>query len=162
MNEKNVLALGECGLDRIQGADWKLQLQAWKWQFDLAQVTGMPLIIHCVKAWADILPYLKNSRVPMLFHGFSGKPSVADMVLPFEQAWFSIGPRFFRQPDWEMKLKHMDLRRLMLESDTERNPNFPAMIAYVAQARFENPGIIETQLYENGLRFFGTKGSLFF
>jgi TatD DNase family protein len=162
LKERNVLALGECGLDRMQGASWKNQLQAWKWQFELAQETETPLIIHCVKAWADFLPYLKMSQVPMLFHGFSGKPSVADMLLPFEQAWFSIGPRFFRQADWEVKLRHLDLSRLTLESDTETKPNFPEMVEAIALVRNENPKMTEILLYENGLRFFGTKGRMFF
>lgn len=162
LKEPNVLALGECGLDRTQGAEWNKQLNAWNWQFDLAQETSLPIIIHCVRAWSDFLPFLKRSDVPMLFHGFSGKLSVLEMLLPMEKAWFSIGPGFFGQKNWEGKLQKMDLQRLTLESDSNRMASFSEMTQSIALVLGEKPEFIQAQLKENAIRFFGTKGRLFF
>jgi len=76
-----VIAIGECGLDRVCTADFSLQQQVFRQQILLANEIKKPLIIHCVRAFPETLGLLKEAEVPVIFHGFNKKQAVADMLL---------------------------------------------------------------------------------
>ena len=69
----NVLAIGECGLDKVCTTDWNLQRTAFVQQIHLANDIGKPIIIHCVRAWDEVLTTLRQEKVcvPVVFHGFN-------------------------------------------------------------------------------------------
>ena len=69
--EKDVVAIGECGLDKLRG-DFELQKQAFSSQLALARELGMPVVVHCVKAFDEMLALVCDSDRIML-HGFRGK-----------------------------------------------------------------------------------------
>lgn len=82
--QPNVLAIGECGLDKVCTTDWDLQLSAFTQQIDLANNIGMPLIIHCVRAWEEVITTLKHHKVsvPVIFHGFN-KSNIASRLIDY-------------------------------------------------------------------------------
>lgn len=67
------VALGECGLDRIQG-DLSAQLPWFEAQVDIAVETGFPLVVHSVRTHDEVGVVLKRkpSLDRVLIHGFSG------------------------------------------------------------------------------------------
>jgi len=81
ISKPEVLAAGECGLDKLSGTDWALQLKAFQRQIELAEEINKPLIIHCVKAFNDVLAMLKNVKVPVIFHGVNNKLSIIQPVI---------------------------------------------------------------------------------
>ncbi len=76
-----VLAIGECGLDYYCKTDRALQQEVFTWQIQLANQYRKPLIIHCVKAFPETLSMLQAATVPVVFHGFHKKQSVARDIL---------------------------------------------------------------------------------
>jgi TatD DNase family protein len=80
--QPNVLAIGECGLDKVCTTDWDLQLSAFTQQIELANNIGMPLILHCVRAWEEVIATLKHHKVsvPVIFHGFN-KSNIASRLI---------------------------------------------------------------------------------
>ena len=76
-----VLAIGECGLDRICEIDFDLQTLVFDKQIQLAEALRKPLIIHCVKAFSECLAKLKNVNVPVIFHGINNKLSTVQPVI---------------------------------------------------------------------------------
>ncbi|MEQ1800128.1 MAG: TatD family hydrolase, partial [Lacibacter sp.] len=52
--QPNVLAIGECGLDRACRTDFRLQKDIFLKQVQWANELQKPLIIHCVKAHEDV------------------------------------------------------------------------------------------------------------
>jgi TatD DNase family protein len=68
-----VLAIGECGLDKICSTDFSLQQAVFIEQLHIANEIGKPLILHCVKAYEELLHLLDGHlvSVPVVFHGFS-------------------------------------------------------------------------------------------
>lgn len=68
-----VLAIGECGLDKLSNTDWELQLTAFQRQISFAQEIQKPIIIHCVKAFNEVLAQLKGITSPVIFHGINNK-----------------------------------------------------------------------------------------
>ncbi|WP_159468460.1 TatD family hydrolase [Dyadobacter sp. 3J3] len=79
--KSEVLAIGECGLDKLSSTDWDLQLRAFQLQIKLAQDLGKPLIIHCVRAFNEVLVQLKKVEVPVVIHGVNNKLSIVQPLI---------------------------------------------------------------------------------
>jgi TatD DNase family protein len=79
----NVVAIGECGLDKVTATSWDLQAWAFRIQIQLANTLHKPLIIHCVRAYDEVLQMLKleQVQVPVVFHGFNKNVQVAERIL---------------------------------------------------------------------------------
>ena len=79
----NVAAIGECGLDKLTNTDWSLQKDAFRRQITLANKLHKPLIIHCVRAYDEVLLLLKQEQVavPVVFHGFNKNVQIAQRIL---------------------------------------------------------------------------------
>ena len=70
-----VLMLGEAGLDKKNGtASLELQMEVLREHICLSELLHKPLIIHCVKAFDEILAIRKETRatLPWIIHGFRG------------------------------------------------------------------------------------------
>ncbi len=82
-SQDNVLAIGECGLDKICKTDWQLQVTALRSQIRLADTIRKPLIIHCVRACNELLEIFREMqpKVPAIIHGFNKKGTIAQTLL---------------------------------------------------------------------------------
>lgn len=78
---QEVLAIGECGLDKLTATDWDTQCRAFEQQIALAGELRKPLVIHCVKAFQECLQFLKEAVVPVIFHGINNRLSVIQPVI---------------------------------------------------------------------------------
>jgi TatD DNase family protein len=113
----NVLAVGECGLDRVCKSDWSIQNEAFKAQILMARTAGKPLIIHCVRAYAEVLALLTSGGVPFVFHGFNRNAAIARQVLD-AGGWLSFGPALLQHPQHLVEVLQMvPPERLFLETD---------------------------------------------
>ena len=81
--QPNVLAIGECGLDKVCKTEWDLQVEAFVQQIKLANESGKALIIQCVRAFDQVihLLHLNPPEVPVIFHGYSKNPELAVKLL---------------------------------------------------------------------------------
>ncbi len=81
--DRRVVAIGEAGIDRLRGGDTELQREVFRRQAFLAEEVGKPLIIHCVRAWDDILALRREIRpeVEWIIHGFRGGAEQASRLL---------------------------------------------------------------------------------
>lgn len=90
-----VVAVGEAGLDKLAAVPFGLQEKVFRYQAAVAEEIRKPLIIHCVKAWGEILALHKNlsPRMPWVIHGFRGNPVLASQLL--ERGFYlSVSDRF--------------------------------------------------------------------
>lgn len=76
--DPRVVAIGECGIDRLRGADVQLQTELFRSHALLAEEVGKPLIIHCVRGWAELLAVHRAvaPAVTWIVHGFRGAPAI--------------------------------------------------------------------------------------
>ncbi len=83
VQEKNVLAVGEAGLDKLSAVPGDIQEQVFIKQAILAQEINKPLLIHCVKSWDLLLWIRKEVRptVPWIVHGFRGNEILAGQLI---------------------------------------------------------------------------------
>lgn len=112
-----VVAIGETGLDKVRAAtphEWELQQSLFEVHIRLSEEVKKPLIIHCVKAWDELLHIRKvtGPTLPWIIHGFRGKATLATQLLN-AGLYLSFGP--LHHPD---ALKAAwTVRRLVAETD---------------------------------------------
>lgn len=157
----NVLALGEAGLDRVNGPLMQIQLDCWEMQFQLAHRLKMPIIVHCVRAWQDIFPFCKRSEVPILLHDFRGNEQILQQFLPLEMVYFSFGKSLIKTKNTALIFKKIPANRLLLETD---NSALQIEDIFKKAASLRNQGLPELceQMKKNGHLFFGEKSLAFF
>lgn len=116
---QNVVAIGECGLDKLTKTDWSLQKDAFRRQIRLANKLHKPLIIHCVRAYDEVLQLLKQEQVavPVIFHGFNKNVQVAQRILA-QGYYLSFGAALLNDQSHAIEaLEACTVDRFFLETD---------------------------------------------
>ncbi len=119
VNEKRCLALGECGLDKVCETDFQLQLKVFEKQVVLANEIKKPLIIHCVKAFNELMNVLNqmDNEMPVVIHGFNNNENIARVLLDYG-CYFSFGKALLGYESNAAKaLKSVGRKRFFLETD---------------------------------------------
>lgn len=82
-NQTNVKQIGECGLDRLRGENLENQLIILEKQIELAGKIKKPLILHCVKCFAELIAIKDQLKVevPMIIHGFNKNEELGKQLL---------------------------------------------------------------------------------
>ena len=83
MNDKNFVAVGECGIDRTTSVSVSRQMEIFEKQIEIACEFRKPVIIHCVRAYSEILFFKKNSageKIHFIIHGFCGSAKLAEQL----------------------------------------------------------------------------------
>jgi len=115
---KNVIAIGECGLDRIKGPAIEIQLDAFRAQIALANRVNKPMILHLVKTYSDILAFAHLMKTPWIVHGFKGNGIEAENLLK-KGARLSFGPRLLTDEIMQVIFTSIPLDCIYLETDTK-------------------------------------------
>lgn len=79
----SIKAIGECGLDKLCDTPWELQEKAFFAQIKISEALEKPLIIHCVKAFDELLAFKHEAQAKQawVIHGFRGKPEQAKQLV---------------------------------------------------------------------------------
>jgi TatD DNase family protein len=119
MQDKNCLAIGECGLDKRIEIPLPFQQMVFEKQLELAVQYQKPVIIHCVAAFNEVIAIKKkmNISVPMIIHGFSKNETIAQQLID-HGFYLSFGKYLIRNPELESVFKSIPNNRLFLETDT--------------------------------------------
>ncbi|WP_266367873.1 TatD family hydrolase [Tellurirhabdus rosea] len=140
-----VLALGECGLDRLRGPSLHHQTEAFTAQVRLAEERQKPVIIHCVRCFSELLYLRKALRpaTPWIIHGFVNKPETARQLLQ-SGCYLSLGAALLTPDSGAANtLREMPPDRLLLETD-----DAPLSIREVYRAAAGILGIAEDELIQ--------------
>ena len=145
-----VIAIGECGLDALQGPSLERQEEVFLRQISLSEDIGKPLIIHCVKALDRLLRLRKdlNPMQPWMFHGFRGKPQQLQSLL---DAGFYVSFGFHHN---EESLRACPTDRLLLETDDNTEHSIAELYNNVARERGIEVSVLCQIMAENYLIFF--------
>lgn len=75
----NVFAIGEIGLDKSIEVPMDVQKRIFEKQVDIAEFADLPVILHVVRAFNEIIEFKKahNPSVPMIIHGYNGNKEMA-------------------------------------------------------------------------------------
>jgi TatD DNase family protein len=114
----DVAAIGEAGFDRLKGPSPELQTKAFEEQVLIAEEKMKPVVIHCVRAWDDLLREYKKlkPKMPWLVHGFRGKPDLAQQLVSkgmYLSFWFD----FIMRSEAIPLLKSVPKEKIFMETD---------------------------------------------
>src|SRR5512133_1257651 len=113
-----IIAIGEAGFDRLRGPSLELQRVVFEEQIAISEELNKPVVIHCVRAWDEILSVQRKlkPKMPWLIHGFRGNLELATQLLSkgmFLSFWFG----FVLREESGYLLKSLPSDRIFLETD---------------------------------------------
>lgn len=113
-----VVAIGEGGLDKLKSPSLELQTDLLRKQITLSEEKSLPLILHCVKAFNELIQLKKEIKPlqPWIIHGFRGKETLA-MDCIRHGFYLSFGEHF-----QEGAIKAIPLEKLFIETDESETP----------------------------------------
>ena len=146
-------AVGETGLDFVRGADRAAQLSALRTQLRLARERGLPVVLHCVRAFEPLMRELAASEPrAVIFHGFIGSPEQARRAL--EKGYYlSFGVRTFSSPKTMEALRETPPGQLFLETD-DSDTGIEEVYAHAAAVRGTTVEALKRATTENYERIF--------
>ncbi len=152
--DKNCLALGEIGLDKLISIPLDKQIEIFRQQIEFSEKNQLPVIIHCVKAWNEILN-VKNELVPRqkwIFHGFS-KTNLMQEVLKNELI-IGIGTRILFDQKLQSCLKKIPINCILLETDVDEKNTLISVYQKVAELKNISLQELEIEVAQNFNKIF--------
>lgn len=154
-NQKNVLAIGECGLDRLCNTTFPLQEKVFIHQIKWANELAKPIIIHCVRAHRQVLILLKeyNNHMPVIFHGFNNQIEIAHSLLKAGH-FLSFGKSLFT-PKMETVFSKIPAEFIFLETD---DSDLSIQAIYQQAAKIKNCSLekLSAQIQQNAKTVFNS------
>lgn len=140
----NCFGIGECGIDRLRGADMAKQSSLFIKQAMIAETHYKPLIIHCVRAWQEMMSLKAEllPKVPWIIHGFRGNPELSEKLVE-HGFYLSFGENIIHANNSAaISMKIVPIDRIFLETD-----NGPHTIeeVYRTAAEIKNLSLVELQ-----------------
>lgn len=158
---RDAVAVGEIGLDHSDGyPEREAQKRAFRDQLELAASAGKPVILHCRRAFGDVLSILDGvarGGIAGVIHAFSGSPETA---LEFVRRGFFIGVAGSITFEGARRLPEtvarIGLSRLVVETDSpDLSPlpkrgeiNTPANLPLIAEAVSRHTGAPPERVWE--------------
>jgi TatD DNase family protein len=101
-----IIGIGEAGFETFEE------------QVYIAEEHKKPVVIHCVRAWDELLQEHKKlkPKMPWLVHGFRGKPDLA-LQLVAKGMYLSFWFDFILRPESTLLIKSLPADKIFLETD---------------------------------------------
>ncbi|MEO1653567.1 MAG: TatD family hydrolase [Bacteroidota bacterium] len=147
------IAVGEIGTDLYWDKSFfEQQKEAFKIQVALAKKHDLPIVIHCresMRETLDLIKPLKDEKLRGIFHCFGGSVAEAEEIIELGFLMGIGGVSTFKKAAMDQVLPHIDLKYLVLETDSpylapkpyRGKRNEPAYVAIIAQRIAEIKGI---------------------
>ncbi|MFN0214155.1 MAG: TatD family hydrolase [Saprospiraceae bacterium] len=132
----STVAIGEAGLDKVCNTPWNFQVSAFQRCVEVSEKMEKPLIIHCVRAFSEIIALKKEwePRQFWIFHGFNKNPAVVELLLKAE-CFLSFGTALLRtQTQLAESFLAVPEDRFFLETD-DANISISAVYGRAAELR---------------------------
>ena len=149
-------AVGEIGLDKACGVDFEQQTAVFKAQLRLAEQYQKPVVLHCVRAFEEVMNALEKFTLKaVIFHGFIGSSEQAERAVK-KGYYLSFGARTERSKKAIEALRATPLDRLFVESDEAETP-IEEIYALVARLRGVEVEALAAATRQNHARIFYDK-----
>jgi TatD DNase family protein len=146
----HVIFLGECGLDKRADTDFDEQLRVFRAQVFMAEEFQKPLIIHCVKAYNEIIEIHKSEHpsVPWILHGYSANLELTKQLVE-RNMFFSFGKILFNDNANALdSFRFLPIEKIFLETD-EFEGEIDEIFRRGAQLRNLPPDYLKEAVWEN-------------
>lgn len=170
-NRADYVAIGEVGIDLYWDKSMESeQYDAFRYQLELANEMGLPVLIHCREGLDLTLEAIASiEKKPVtVFHSFGGSTADVDRILQTApESYFGInGIVTFKNSGLRQVIPHIGRSRLLLETDSpylapvprrgKRNESayIPLIAAAIADALGTTPEEVGAFTSENARRVF--------
>ncbi|MFN3317069.1 MAG: TatD family hydrolase, partial [Raineya sp.] len=149
------------GLDKIIKIDFSLQLAIFQKHIVISERLKKPLIIHCVKAYNEILSLHKKLQPSQnwLVHGFRANTQIA-LQLQEKGIYLSFGEALLKSPKLQETFAQIQPEYLFLETD-DSGISIEKIYEIAAQIRKINVKELQKQIKQNLCKFFSEKNTIF-
>ena len=116
---EDVFAIGEVGLDKAHKETFDRQIEVFEDMIRLSETLRKPVIVHCVRAYSEIIEMRKKTKttMPWVMHGFNSSVETMRQLLKYD-IYISLGEILYRNENQAVKiLKDIPRERLFLETD---------------------------------------------
>ena len=153
--DKNCLAIGEIGLDKLCETDFNLQIEVFEKQIKIAEENKLPIIIHSVRAYQEILHIRKkmNITVPFIFHGFNKNEQLLQQIIA-QNCFASFGKNLLYNKNLQIIFANLSAKYFFLENDSSEIP-IQEIYAFAAELRKISIEELQQQMAENWKNVFG-------
>ena len=112
-------AIGEVGLDKVHKETFEKQVEVFEEMIRLSESYRKPMIIHCVRAYSEIIEMRKKMKatMPWVIHGFNSSVETMRQMLRYDM-YISLGEILYHNENQAVNiLKNIPMERLFLETD---------------------------------------------
>lgn len=139
------VGIGETGLDfHWEEATAEEQFAALDYQLDAALERRLPVVLHCRKAYGELIAHLRGRECPaLLFHCWSGTVNDFEDAMPLKPVLGFGGPLTYKNAEETREVaRRAGVERIVLETDSpflppvphRGKPNHPGYLPLIAGA----------------------------
>ena len=144
------LFIGEVGLDKVHKETFEKQIEVFEEMIRLSESYRKPVIVHCVRAYSEIIEVRKKMRatMPWVIHGFNSSVETMRQLLRYDM-YISLGEVLYRNENQAVKiLNYIPIERLFLETDVSRR-DIRDVYAKAATLMGCEVDFLENKIFEN-------------
>ncbi|MGV0966715.1 TatD family hydrolase [Empedobacter falsenii] len=155
ISNKNCLAIGEIGLDKLCETDFKLQINVFEKQLEIATQHQLPVIIHSVRAYQEILHIRKQMKltIPFIFHGFNKNEQLLNQIIA-QNCFASFGKNLLSNKNLQIIFANLSANQFFLENDASEI-SIEEIYTFAADLRKITIEELQLQQAENWKTVFG-------
>ena len=162
-----IIAIGECGLDRsrikkssFSETGWQLQKDVFIKQIKIANWANLPMIIHCVKAFPELIELKKKfaAAATWVIHAFNGNKHTAGQLLK-HHCRLSFGWQLLSSKNLQNIFSKLPPESIFLETDsniddTRKTNDIKEIFRFAAAQRNTSIDILDKQISLNVKKVF--------
>lgn len=122
LSQRKFYAVGEIGIDLYwDKTTLDIQIEAFKYQINLAKKYKLPIVIHCREAFDEIFEVLEQEKSDDLFgifHCFTGTLEQAHKAISYNMKLGIGGVVTFKNGKIDQFINKIDLKHIVLETDS--------------------------------------------
>ena len=151
--DRHCLAIGEIGMDKIHAETFLKQKEVFIQQLEVASAVNLPVVIHCVRAFDEVLQIKKKfpNISKWAIHGFNRNALFADQLI---KAGFYLSMNPLKGQHTQQLLEGIPIERLFLETDNSENSISDVYIR-TAELMKIDPLELKAKISRNANIFFG-------
>lgn len=150
VKDPRMIAVGEAGLDRNSAVTIDMQRTVLEKEVEISESYGLPLIIHCVRAFPELIALYKKRRPAQawIIHGYNNNEQILDELLK-HGFYISAGKKLFTEGSNILRLlPRIPSERLFLETD-DSGFRIGEVYKKAAELRSVSVEVLEDEIYQN-------------
>jgi TatD DNase family protein len=149
LSNLNIIAIGECGFDKLKSHyPLEKQIEILKEQIDLSEELKIPLILHIVKGYNEIIQLKKLIKPTQkwIIHGFNNYKQAKELIkLGF---CLSFGEALLKSPTLQKSFLTTPITNIFLETDSS-DVTIENLYTLAASLRKIDVAKLKVQIREN-------------